>query len=162
MDNLEKMDDDALALQVSLRRGCIPAADLIRPNGIPYCPCPGSPHGVPAQQTPAGVVFMPPRLHKFPRDVMIQFLRHVPQPGSKNFDGVTVMAIKISRTGQPVIEENYPPHLQNLGFALMMRGALKQVDEKFRDRIEQKKMAPPKSDIDALLDEAQGEEDFPA
>lgn len=125
--DFDKMTDDQLAWLMAERRGRKPVVNRPFNNGyeVSGCPCPGMPHGV-------HIKGHPPRLHKFPRDVMLGFLRMREKEGiAYAYDGVVVCKFVVDKTGQILFRSDTPAVLQNYSFALLMRGAAAEMDDHY-------------------------------
>lgn len=146
----DKMTDDQLAWVMAEKRGC--ACKMW--GGIPCCPCPGMPHGVHIQG-------YPPRLHKFPRDVMIGFLKS--KEPVKDFDPykdcTTVCRFVVDKLGCVNFDYFTPHALQHYAFALMMRGAAQEMDDYYARKATQYSKVKTNVEPDNGIDELLGGED---
>lgn len=145
MSQFDSMTDDQLAYLVAEARGCKPVLDA----QIVYCPCPSMPHGVHIRGNH-------PRLHKFPRDIMLGFLRG--KEKDKEPDGVTVCRVIISPNGTINIKMNHKHQFNGYSFAVLMRGAAKEIDDHYEGecRYHSKTMDRFERDIDDMMGGADG------
>lgn len=148
MTNFNELTDDQLAFLVAEARGCRPNIDA----AVVHCPCPGMPHGV----RPPG---MPPRLVRLPRDIAIGFLNSKGKHTiDKSQDGVTVCRVVVDDRGEINIKINGKHNFNGYSFAVLMRGAAKEIDDHYEGecRYYSKTMDKFDRDIDDMMGGADG------
>ncbi len=158
-DVLSNASDDELNLFVAESRGCTIGKSI---TGY-FCSCHGSPHGTPAQKTPMGVVFMPARIHKFPKDVAIGYLKGAHGINVENVDvseGVPLVRILMGAHGELSVHTAIPIDKRSFELLMAIRGSLTTLQEDFRDAVKSmKKSGFEKSNLKDEISKLLGEDD---
>lgn len=122
----DKMSNDQLAWVMAEKRGCAPRVGMDNSGQVVWCPCPSSMHG----SNPFG---QRPSLQKFPRDVMIGFLKSKePAPKPKpDPEGMTVCRFIVNLRGQIEMRVTRLPQFEHYSFMVLMRGAAAEMDDHY-------------------------------
>lgn len=153
MAKFDDLTDDQLAFLVAEARGCRPAQfDAWHANPILMCPCPGMPHGtVPATG--------PGRLHRFPRDIAVGFLKSkdITQI-EQSEEGVTACKFVITKRGEISMKITQGCGFDGYSFAVLMRGAAKEMDDYYEGEARRHSKTQNKfeRDVDDLMGGADG------